>query len=122
MPSYSFAWRDSGGVPFAPPCVGATIRVRVMTGKRVSPVVEHGTARCPRGLRGERAIGLDVPTSIESAFAQMKRLIDAGPDAVKISAVYDPDLGIPLKFSAEKLQMEDNDEGFEIVGFFPGRR
>jgi hypothetical protein len=115
--NYSFAWRWRGGVVMAPDCADADIRVRVAAGASIAPVVEHGSARCPRGLRGERALHMDVPATIDAAFEQMSRLVDMGADQVRIHAAYDPTYGIPLSFYAEKLTIEDNDEGFEITDF-----
>lgn len=35
----------------------------------------------------------------------------------RIVATYDPALGIPLTYYAEKLEIWDNDEGFRISSF-----
>jgi hypothetical protein len=35
----------------------------------------------------------------------------------RIEATYDPALGIPLNYHAEKLELPDNDEGFRISSF-----
>ena len=47
----------------------------------------------------------------------MRRYIHEPPTPPRIDAMYDSDLGIPLTYHAEKLEISDNDEGFRISSF-----
>jgi hypothetical protein len=115
--SYSFIYELGGGVVIAPRCAAAKIRVVVRNGVSAPPIVAQGSVRCPRGTRGEKAIGFAVPATIDAAFAEMRRYIHEPPTPVRIAATYDPAFGIPLTYYAEKLELLDNDEGFRISSF-----
>jgi hypothetical protein len=117
LKSYSFVYEWSGGVPIAPRCANAKIRVVVRNGVSSTPVVAQGSKRCPRGTRGEKAIGFSVPDTVDAAFAEMRRYIHEPPTPTRISATYDPALGVPLTYYAEKLEITDNDEGFRMSSF-----
>ena len=101
----------------APRCADAKIRVVVRNGISSPPVIERGNSKCPRGTRGEKSIGFSVPSTIDAAFSEMRRYIHNPPTPAQIDATYDPELGIPLTYSARKTEIEDNDEGFRISGF-----
>jgi hypothetical protein len=117
LKNYSFMYEWRGGVVIAPKCADAKIRVVVRNGVGSPPVVAKGSRRCPRGARGEKAIGFIVPATIDAAFAQMRRYVYDPPTPARIDATYDPELGIPLTYSVHKQEIEDNDEGFRISGF-----
>jgi len=115
--SYAFTYQWHGAVVIAPACADAIIRVRVKNGAAGDPTVVRGNSRCPRGTRGARAIGLPVPATIDDAFREMRRYIVSPPTAVRITAEYDETYGIPKTYFVEKLEIEDNDEGFRITSF-----
>ena len=69
--SYSFIYEWAGGVVVAPKCADAKIRVVVRNGVSAPPIVARGSARCPRGTHGAKAIGFAIPDNIDSAFAEM---------------------------------------------------
>jgi hypothetical protein len=114
--SYSFIYELSGGVVIAPRCADAKIRVVVRNGVSSPPVVAQGSSKCPRGTRGD-AIGFSVPATIEAVFAEMHRYVYEPPTPARIEATYEPVLGIPLTYYVEKLEIADNDEGFQISSF-----
>jgi hypothetical protein len=115
--SYSFIYEWRGAVVIAPDCAGTKIRVVVKNGIGDKPVVTQGNARCPRGTRGKKAIGFDVPATIDEAFDAIRRYIYQPPAPARIVVTYDPTWAVPLTYYVEKLEFEDNDEGFEISGF-----
>lgn len=115
--SYSFIYELGGAVVIAPRCADTRIRVVVRDGNSSSPVVARGNSVCPRGTRGEKAIGFSVPATVEAAFAEMRRYIYDPPTPARIEATYDSAFGIPLTYYAEKLEVVDNDEGFQISSF-----
>lgn len=117
LTSYSFIYEWAGGVVIAPRCADARIRVVVRNGVSAPPVVARGNSKCPRGTRGENAIGFAVPATIDAAFAEMRRYIREPPTPARVVATYDPTLGVPLTYYAEKLEILDNDEGFRISSF-----
>lgn len=117
LTSYSFIYEWGRGVVIAPRCADAKIRVVVRNGASAPPVVARGNSKCPRGTRGENAIGFAVPATIDAAFAEMRRYIHEPPTPVRIVATYDPTSGVPLTYYAEKLEISDNDEGFRISSF-----
>lgn len=115
--SYTFTYQWHGAVVIAPACADATIRVRVKNGSAGDPTVVRGNSRCPRGTRGVKAIGFPVPATIDEAFGEMLRYIVNPPTAVRITTTYDETYGIPKTYFVEKLEFEDNDEGFRITSF-----
>ena len=115
--SYSFLYQWRGAVVTAPRCADAKIRVIVRNGESSTPVVARAGSKCPRGMRGEEAIGLDVPTTIDEAFARIRASASEPPESTRVEARYDPVSGVPLQFLAESLRMLDNDEGFVISEF-----
>lgn len=117
LKNYSFIYELRDGVVIAPKCAGAKIRVVVRNGVSSPPVVVKGSRKCPRGKRGEKAIGFSVPATIDAAFTEMRRYIHDPPTPARIDATYDPELGIPLSYSVQKIEIEDNDEGFRISDF-----
>jgi hypothetical protein len=117
LKSYSFVYEWSGGVVIAPRCAGAKIRAVVRNGVSSPPVVARGNSKCPRGTRGEKAIGFSVPDTVDAAFAEMRRYMHEPPTPARIDATYDPALGVPLTYYVEKLEITDNDEGFRISSF-----
>jgi hypothetical protein len=115
--SYSFLYEDKGAVLFAPKCADAKIRVTVRNGVSTVPVVfRSGNSKCPRWTRGKKAIGMDVPATIDEAFAQIHRYILEPPVESQVHAKYDATWGIPLTFFVTKA-LSDNDEGFAISDF-----
>jgi hypothetical protein len=117
LKSYSFIYELSGSVVVAPRCADAKIQVVVRNGVSSPPVVAVGNRRCPRGTRGAEEIGFSVPATIDAAFAEMRIYIREPPTPARIDAEYDPTLGFPLTYYAEKLEISDNDEGFRISSF-----
>ena len=115
--SYTFTYRWHGAVVIAPACADAAIEVRVRDGVGGPPTVVRGNPRCPRGTRGEKAIGFPVPSTIDEAFREMLRYIADPPTPVRITASYDQRFGVPTSYFVEKLGFEDNDEGFKILDF-----
>ena len=115
--SYSFIYELSGAVVIAPRCADAKIRVVVRDGVSSSPVVARGSRKCPRGTRGDKAIGFSVPATVDAAFAEMRRYIYKPPTPARIEATYDSAFGVPMTYYAEKLEIADNDEGFRISSF-----
>ena len=115
--SYTFTYQWHGAVVIAPACADATIRVWVKNGAAGEPTVVRGNSRCPRGTRGVKAIGFPVPATIDDAFREMLRYIENPPTAVRITAEYDETYGTPKTYFVEKLEIEDNDEGFRITSF-----
>jgi Family of unknown function (DUF6174) len=114
--SYSFLYEWGGGVVIAPKCSGAKIRVTVRDGVSQTPVVVHGYDKCARGTRG-KAIGIDVPPTVEALFAEIGDSLAKGQEKVAVSATYDPTWGIPLKYYAANKMLSDNDSGFVISDF-----
>jgi hypothetical protein len=47
----------------------------------------------------------------------MRRYLVEPPTPVRITATYDERNGVPTKYFVEKIEFEDNDEGFEITSF-----
>ena len=115
--NYTFTYQWHGAVIIAPACADATIKVRVKNGAAGEPIVVRGNSRCPRGTRGVKAIGFPVPATIDDAFREIRRYIENPPTAVRITAEYDQTYGIPKTYFVEKLEIEDNDEGFRITSF-----
>jgi hypothetical protein len=115
--SYTFTYQWDGAVVIAPACADATIRVRVKNGVASDPTVVRGNSRCPRGTRGTKSIGFQVPATIDEAFREMLRYVDNPPTPVRITASYDETYGLPTSYFVEKLEFEDNDEGFKITSF-----
>lgn len=115
--SCSFVYEYGGGVLVAPKCARTKIKVVVRNGVSSRPIVVKGHAECSRGTQGEKSIELTVPKSIDAAFAEMRRYIHNPPTPAEIYATYDPQFGIPLTYSALKMQIPDNDEGFRISDF-----
>lgn len=115
--SYTFTYQWHGAVVIAPACADATISVRVRNGVGSSPTVVRGNSRCPRGTRGANSIGFPVPATIEEAFREMLRYIGNPPTPVRITTSYDARYGFPRSYHVEKLEFEDNDEGFKITSF-----
>jgi hypothetical protein len=101
----------------APRCADAKIRVVVQNGVSSPPVVARGNSKCPRGTRGEKAIGFSVPATIDAAFAEIRRYVHEPPTPARVDATYDATFGVPLTYYAEKLKISDNDEGFRISSF-----
>jgi Family of unknown function (DUF6174) len=115
--SYSFIYEPGGAAVIAPRCADAKIRVVVRNGVSSPPVVARGSSRCPRGTRGEKAIGFSVPATIDAAFAQIRKYVHEPPTPARVDATYDATFGVPLTYYAEKLRISDNDEGFRISSF-----
>jgi hypothetical protein len=114
---YTFTFQWDGAVVIAPACADATIKVRVRNGVGGTPIVVRGNSRCPRGTRGVKSIGFAVPNTIDGAFGEMLRYIANPPTPVRIAASYDEAYGFPSSYYVEKLEFEDNDEGFKITSF-----
>lgn len=117
LKNYSFVYEWAGGVLVAPRCSDAKIRLVVRNGAGSTPVVKRGNGRCRTGTRGEKAIGLDVPRTIDAAFEQIGQALQRPPETRRVLVTYDPVLGIPLKYYMENLALTDNDDGFEISAF-----
>ncbi len=117
LQNYTFTYRWHGAVVIAPACADATIRVRVKDGVGGTPTVVRGSSRCPRGIKGTDAIGFSVPSTIDQAFQEMNRYIANPPVQVRITTTYDDTYGVPTSYFVEKLELEDNDEGFKITSF-----
>jgi hypothetical protein len=64
-----------------------------------------------------KAIGFSIPATIDEAFQEMSRYIADPPVPVRITTTYDDTYGIPTSYLVEKLEFEDNDEGFKITSF-----
>ena len=101
----------------APACADATILVRVKNGEPAEPIVTKGSRRCPVGTRGSDAIGFEVPSTVDDAFAEMARYIESPPVRAEVTAKFDGVTGVPRIYYVRKLDIDDNDEGFEIVNF-----
>jgi hypothetical protein len=114
--SYSFDFSLRDEVVVAPPCGGATIRVVVKNGVPNKKVVVKGTPRCRTGTSG-KAIGFDVPNTLEAVFDRMRRYIYSPPLKVAVSATYDAVTGVPITYHVKKLEFEDDDEGFAISNY-----
>ena len=114
---YKFTYQWNGAVVIAPACADATIQVQVKGGIGGPPKVVRGNSRCPRGTRGVRAIGFSVPATIDDVFRDMGRYIADPPTSVRITVSYDSTYGFPKAYFVEKLEIEDNDEGFKITSF-----
>jgi Family of unknown function (DUF6174) len=117
MQNYSFVYEWRGGVVIAPKCADAKIRVVVKNGVGQRPVVVRGSRECPRGTRGDEAIGFSVPDTIDLAFEEIRRYIYDPPTPAHVAVAYDDRWGIPVSYYVEKLEIEDNDEGFAISDF-----
>ena len=117
LQNYTFTYQWHGAVVIAPACANATIRVRVKDGVGDTPTVVRGSSRCPRGTKGAKAIGFSVPATIDEAFQEMNRYIANPPVPVRITTTYDDTYGLPTSYFVEKLEFEDNDEGFKITSF-----
>ena len=115
--SYTFTYQWHGAVVIAPACADAVVEVKVRDGVGGPPTVVRGHARCPRGTRGVNAIGFPVPSTIDVAFQEMFRYVADPPTPVRITASYDHRFGVPTSYFVEKLELEDNDEGFKILDF-----
>jgi hypothetical protein len=115
--NYTFTYQWHGAVVMAPACADATIKVRVRNGVGEAPIVVRGTTGCPRGTKGVKSIGFPVPATIDKAFTEMSRYISNPPTPVRITTTYDATYGIPTSYFVEKLEFEDNDEGFKITSF-----
>lgn len=117
LQNYTFTYQWHGAVVIAPACADATISVRVKDGVGGTPTVVRGSYRCPRGLKGADAIGFPIPATIDEAFQEMSRYI-ANPTApARVTTTYDDTYGVPTSYFVEKLEFEDNDEGFRITSF-----
>lgn len=116
LKNYSFIYEWAGAVVVAPDCAGARIRAVVRNGVGWVPVVISGNRRCPAGTRGEKAIGLEVPRTIDAAFEEIEAELKRA-ELTRVKATYDPELGIPLRYLAESLVMTDSDGGFRISAF-----
>lgn len=112
--SYSFMFQWTGAVVIAPRCAGALVKVVVKKGVPQTPFVAKGTARCAVGTSGSQAIGFTVPSNAEGLFSEMSRYILSPPVRAKVTARFDPATGMPLEYYVEKLDFQDNDEGFRI--------
>jgi hypothetical protein len=117
LQNYTFTYRWHGAVVIVPACADATIRVRVRGGVGGTPAVVRGSSRCPRGTKGAKSIGFSIPSTIDEAFQEMSRYIANPPVPVRITTTYDDTYGVPTSYFVEKLEFEDNDEGFKITSF-----
>jgi hypothetical protein len=115
--NYTFTYQWHGAVVIAPACADATIKVRVKDGVGGTPTVVRGSSRCPRGIKGAKSIGFSIPATIDEAFQGMSRYIANPPVPVRITTTYDDTYGVPTFYFVEKLEFEDNDEGFKITSF-----
>jgi len=114
---YTFTYQWNGAVVIAPACADATIQVQVKDGIGGAPTVVRGNSRCPRGTRGVKSIGFPVPATIDEAFREMFRFVADPPTPVRIEVSYDDTYGHPRAYFVEKLEVDDNDEGFKITSF-----
>jgi hypothetical protein len=117
LQNYTFTYQWHGAVVIAPACADATIRVRVRNGVGGKPTVVRGNSKCPRGTTGVKSIGFAIPGTIDVAFQEISRYIANPPVPVRVTTTYDDTHGIPTSYFVEKLEFEDNDEGFKITSF-----
>ena len=113
---YSFIYQDEDGGLISPRCGGALIRIGVVSGKAIQPIVVQGTRHCPTGTRG-KSIDVEVPNSIDTLFDRMRRWVYDPPTKVELEVTYDSEYGLPLRWRAVKSEITDSDEGFAITNF-----
>jgi hypothetical protein len=119
--TYSFVYTDHGDTMIAPPCNWDVLRTHVKNGKPTLSVVLSGMGLCPTGTVLPASERGNAPRTIEALFAIVERLVNFGPEAVRLEVNYDPSYGFPVHLRAEKIGITDSDEGFEITGFLPGK-
>jgi Family of unknown function (DUF6174) len=119
--TYTFVYTDRGDTMIAPPCNWDVLRTHVKNGKPTLSVVLEGMGLCPTGSVLPASERANAPRTIEALFAIVERMVNFGPETVRLEVNYDPSYGFPVHLRAEKLGITDSDEGFEITGFLPGK-
>ena len=119
--NYSFVYesRDDNIVPRT--CFPYAVRTTVRNGTPKISVVVQGRGRCPAGSELPKAERDSMPRTIEKLFASVDRALAWGSEIARVEVRYDAKYGYPVHFSAEKIGITDNDEGFEISKFSVGR-
>jgi hypothetical protein len=97
---YSFTYQDQDVDLVSPRCGGALIRIRVVPARVIPLIVVRGTSACPTGTRG-KSIDVQLPASIEDLFSRIHRWAYNPPTKVEITATYDLEYGVPLRWSPE---------------------
>jgi hypothetical protein len=119
--TYSFVYTNRDDTIMAPPCNWDVLRTHVRKGKATRSVVIRGIDLCPPGTVLSKSELKYVPRTIEDLFAVVERVLKLGPEVARVEVKYDQSYGFPVHLRAEKIDLFDSNEEFEIKDFSPSR-